>query len=178
MLPLHIISQNVTDWIRFSCFHVNFHLHMLAFPCRHCFYKVVQPFLRHSGCVLHGPSNHVPKDVSKRDSALSWFESLILAHVNAKLFQRSGFWNVQTFWNAIKRAFWIVPSALQSLILDHVNAKLFRNVIWPCGVHFKNARWTAIHKRDGSISARGLRSRSKISLAVRRSARSWLERHL
>ena len=31
--------------------------------------------------------NHVPKDVSERDSALSWFESLILAHVNAKLFQ-------------------------------------------------------------------------------------------
>ena len=32
-------------------------------------------------------TNHVPKDVSERDSALSWFESLILAHVNAKLFQ-------------------------------------------------------------------------------------------
>ena len=31
--------------------------------------------------------HHVPKDVSERDSALSWFESLILAHVNAKLFQ-------------------------------------------------------------------------------------------
>ena len=28
-----------------------------------------------------------PKDVSERDSAFSWFESLILAHVNAKLFQ-------------------------------------------------------------------------------------------
>ena len=32
-------------------------------------------------------TNHVPKDVSERDSALSWFESLILARVNAKLFQ-------------------------------------------------------------------------------------------
>ena len=31
--------------------------------------------------------NHVPKDVSERDSALSWFESLSLAHENAKLFQ-------------------------------------------------------------------------------------------
>ena len=27
------------------------------------------------------------KDISERDSALSWFESQILAHVNAKLFQ-------------------------------------------------------------------------------------------
>ena len=32
-------------------------------------------------------TNYVPKDVSERDSALSWFESLILALVNAKLFQ-------------------------------------------------------------------------------------------
>ena len=38
------------------------------------------------GCV-HMGWNHVPKDISERDSALSWFESLILAHVNAKLFQ-------------------------------------------------------------------------------------------
>ena len=36
---------------------------------------------------VHMRTNHVPKDVSKRDSALSWFESLILALVNAKLFQ-------------------------------------------------------------------------------------------
>ena len=28
-------------------------------------------------------TNHVPKDVSERDSALSWFESLILALMNA-----------------------------------------------------------------------------------------------
>ena len=32
-------------------------------------------------------TNPVPKDVSESDSALSWFESLILALVNAKLFQ-------------------------------------------------------------------------------------------
>ena len=31
--------------------------------------------------------NHVPNDISERDSALSWYESLILALVNAKLFQ-------------------------------------------------------------------------------------------
>ena len=41
--------------------------------------------------VLNGPvymrTNHIPKDVSERDSALSRFESLILALVKAKLFQ-------------------------------------------------------------------------------------------
>ena len=36
---------------------------------------------------VHKRTNHVPKDVSERDSALSWFESLILPFVNAKLFQ-------------------------------------------------------------------------------------------
>ena len=34
-------------------------------------------------------TNHVPKEVSERDSALSWSESLILALVNAKVFQIS-----------------------------------------------------------------------------------------
>ena len=42
------------------------------------------------------------------------------------------------FWNAKKRAFWIVIR-LESLILVHVNAKLFRNVIRACA--FKNACW-------------------------------------
>ena len=36
---------------------------------------------------VHKRTSHVPKDVSERDSALSWFESLILPFVNAKLFQ-------------------------------------------------------------------------------------------
>ena len=36
---------------------------------------------------VHKRMNHIPKDVSERDSALSWFESLILPFVNAKLFQ-------------------------------------------------------------------------------------------
>ena len=36
---------------------------------------------------VHKRTNHVPKDVSERDSTLSWFESLILPFVNANLFQ-------------------------------------------------------------------------------------------
>ena len=36
---------------------------------------------------VHKITNHVPKDVSERDSALSWIESLILPFLNATLFQ-------------------------------------------------------------------------------------------
>ena len=36
---------------------------------------------------VHKRTKHVPKDVSEHDTALSWFESLILPFVNAKLFQ-------------------------------------------------------------------------------------------
>ena len=36
---------------------------------------------------VHKRTNHVPKEFSERDSALSWFESLSLPFVNAKLFQ-------------------------------------------------------------------------------------------
>ena len=36
---------------------------------------------------VHKGTNHVPKAVSERDSDPSWFESLILPFVNAKLFQ-------------------------------------------------------------------------------------------
>ena len=72
---------------------------------------------------VHMRTNHVPKDVSERESALSWFESLILALVNTKLFQ------IRLLKCVLKRekgAFWIVI-CLESLILDHVNTKLFRN---------------------------------------------------
>ena len=69
---------------------------------------------------------------------------------------KSGFWNA--FWNAKKRAFWIVIR-LESLILGHVNAKLFRNVIRAC------AFWKCALKPCWShawVNQRGLRSRSKI----------------
>ena len=36
---------------------------------------------------VHKRTNHVPKYISECDSALSWFESMILPFVNAKLFQ-------------------------------------------------------------------------------------------
>ena len=73
-------------------------------------------------------TNHVPKDILERDSALSWFESLVLAHVNSKLFQ------IRLLKCVLKRkkgAFWIVIH-VESLILGHVNAKLFCNVIRAC----------------------------------------------
>ena len=73
----------------------------------------------------HMRTNDVPKDVSERDSALSWFESLILALVNAKLFQ------IRLLKREKRRAFWIVIR-VESLILGHLNAKLFRNVIRAC----------------------------------------------
>ena len=79
------------------------------------------------GCV-HMGWNHVPKDISECDSALSWFERLILAHVNAKLFQIR---LLKRILKCEKRAFWI-GIRLESLILGHVNAKLFRNVIRAC----------------------------------------------
>ena len=112
---------------------------------------------------FHMRTNHIPKDVSERDSALSWFESLILALVNQKLF-KSG------FWNAEKRAFWIMIR-IESLILGHVNAKFFRNVIRVC-VHFGNARWS-----HAWVIQHWLRSGNKYYLAVRRSW-SWLGRRL
>ena len=82
---------------------------------------------RHRGPV-HKRTNHVPKDVSERDSALSWFESLILPFVNAKLFQIR---LLKRILKHGKRAFWIVIR-VESLILGHVNARLFRNVIRAC----------------------------------------------
>ena len=92
------------------------------------------------GCV-HMGWNHVPKDISERDSALSWFESLILAHVNAKLFQIR---LLKRVLKCEKRAFWIVI-CLESLILGHVNAKLFRNVIRACAFWKKYMRAEAVH---------------------------------
>ena len=55
--------------------------------------------LWNTGC-FHMGWNHVPNDVSESDSALSWFESLILAHVNAKLFQIR---LLNRVWNAKKK---------------------------------------------------------------------------
>ena len=51
-----------------------------------CALNLLYPSQRNNGPV-YMRTNHVPKDVSERDLALSWFESLILAHVNTKLFQ-------------------------------------------------------------------------------------------
>ena len=99
---------------------------------------------------VHMRTNHVPKDVSERDSALSWFESLILALVNAKLFQ------IRLLIRVLKRekrAFWIVIR-VGTLILGHVHTKLFRNVIRLC----------ALKRADCAVGA-------KYYLAVRR---SWL----
>ena len=116
---------------------------------------------------VHMKTNHVPKDVSERDSALSWFESLILAFVNAKLFQIR-------LLKREKGVFWIVIR-IESLILGHVNAKLFQNVI-RVHVHFGNARWSNAEAMHGSISADWAVG-TKYYLAVCRSW-SWLGRRL
>ena len=103
------------------------------------------------------------KDVSERDSALSWFESLILAHVNAKLFQ------IRLLKRVLKRekmGVWIVIR-LESLILGHVNAKLFRNVIRACAFRKCALKPCWSHAR---VNPRGLRSRNKYYLAVGGSA--------
>ena len=85
---------------------------------------------------------------------------------------KSGFWNA--FWNAEKRAFWIVIR-LESLILGHVNAKLFRNVIRACA--FLKMRAEAMHKRMGQSARADYAVGAKYYLAVRRSW-SWLGRCL
>ena len=63
------------------------------------------------------------------------------------------------FWHAKKGFFWIVIR-LESLILGHVNTKLFRNMIRACA--FKKCRLKPCISAYGSISASGLRSRSKL----------------
>ena len=101
---------------------------------------------------VHMRKNHVPKDVSEHDSALSWFESLILALVNAKLFQIRP---LKRILKREKRAFWIVIR-VESPILGYVNAKLFWNVIRAC------AFWKCALKPCIWVNQRGLRSRNKI----------------
>ena len=96
---------------------------------------------------VHMRTDHVPKGVLERDSALFWFTQSCF---------KSGFWNA--FWNAEKRAFWIVIR-VESLILGHVHTKLFRNVICACafGKCALKPRWS-----HAWVNQRRLRSRNKI----------------
>ena len=115
-------------------------------------------------------TNHVPKDISERDSALSWFESLILAHVNAKLFQ------IRLLKRVLKREKKGVldrdprrkPDSRtcerKALSERDLCVCILECALKPCWSH----AW---------VNQRGLRSRNKISLAVRRSW-SWLGRRL
>ena len=113
------------------------------------------------------------KTFQKRDSAFSWFESLILAHVNKKLFQ------LRLLERVLKREKKGVLDRDPPRKPDSSPCK--RKVVSErdsC-VCILKMRAEAMHNHMGqsSISARRLRSRSKISLAVR-SSWSWLERRL
>ena len=75
---------------------------------------------------VHKGTNHIPKAVSEHDSDpfLIWKPDFTL-----KLWMQSSF--KSGFWNAKRRAFWIVIR-LERLILPFVNAKLIRNMIRAC----------------------------------------------
>ena len=112
------------------------------------------------------------KDVSERDSALSWFESLIFSPCERKAVSNQAF--KTRFEMRKKGRFWIVI-CLESLILGHVNAKLFRKRD-SCMCILK-MRAEAMHKRMGQSARADCAVGAKYYLAMRRSW-SWLGRRL
>ena len=99
--------------------------------------------------MVHKRTNHVPKDVSERDLALSWFESLILPFKNAKFFQIK-------LLKREKRAFWIVIR-VESLILRTCECKALSESDSCVCILEIYARWN-----HAWVYQRGLCSRNKI----------------
>ena len=106
---------------------------------------------------VHMRTSHVPKDVSERDSALSWFESLILALVNAKLFQ------IRLLKHTLKRkkrAFWIMIRVRKPDSRTCERKALSERDSCMCILEMRAE--AMLKPCMGQLKQRGLRSRNKI----------------